>query len=349
MSEQVLILLGGELRLPWDDVLSLSYAKPGDVVVVCGTLVEGLGNRYSDIDIYVIGDRLPAAAELDLERHHRVIDRKREIVRESGTAEPVSLVHTVVPGTSIKVDVEYRTFADIHKVFGEVRAIYAYATKNLVLLTKRLAFRDESMIHRLFNGIAIRNEGQFAELMKGIDRDDYRYLAYRWFASDFSVLLDVLGAADAGDWERAADLARENLITQMGAYLHLHGATNFRRKWILRLFPVLPEVDSDLHSRFRELYFFPHTTSDRARREYVESSLDFVDELYARGISVIERCRRWPSGEEALALLARDRDMSRDPSDYGRMEYTYRAKAYRRDSEPTKSWLRRGHAAVERS
>ena len=38
-------------------------AEPSDVVVLSGTLVEGIGNKHSDIDVYVVGDKLP-----DLER-----------------------------------------------------------------------------------------------------------------------------------------------------------------------------------------------------------------------------------------------------------------------------------------
>ncbi|WP_063771303.1 hypothetical protein [Burkholderia gladioli] len=328
-------LPGVSLELDTAFLLQSCYVQPDDIVVVAGTLIEGIGNAYSDIDVYVFTNSYRSSKTIDLERHHRVISLERDIIRPETDACNVLLIHTVVPGTSIKVDVEFKTFAEVDSVFDRLREIYRYAARNLILLTKRLTDREEVMIHRLFNCIVLRGADAFQRLMGRISKQEYLYVAYRWVASDFAILLDLAGAWDSGDVDRAVELARENVFIQTSGYLRLRGVTSLRRKWLLTYLRRLPDT-APLLARFLDLAYLRDTDNDAGKRAFIARSLDFVDYLFELSSPLLAAMPGVPSGESGLRLLERDRANSEFTNEYAAWEYEYRTKAYGQRGSPTR-------------
>src|SRR5215472_12192915 len=74
-------LLNGRVRLDPADLLSHSRAESEGVVVLSGTLLEGIGNLYSDLDLYVIGEQLPQKGAETL---------SMQVVREDGRVRRVN-------------------------------------------------------------------------------------------------------------------------------------------------------------------------------------------------------------------------------------------------------------------
>ena len=128
-------LLGGTLRVPHEHILACVYPKAGDVVVAAGSLVEGVGNRFSDVDIYVFTDQLRRGSDVSLEAHHRVVDVNKEIVRHGMSDREIFVMHTVVPGTAHKIDVEFRVFGAVDELATWMRDLFSYAAANLVLFS----------------------------------------------------------------------------------------------------------------------------------------------------------------------------------------------------------------------
>jgi hypothetical protein len=334
---------GGVLRLKHVDVgvdfiLEHSYARRDDVVIVAGTLVEGIGNACSDIDVYVITDAYRTRGEIDITKHHRVLSPDRSIIREDTEhSREVFLVHTVVPGTAIKVDVEFKTIAEIEELFRSIDRIFDYATQNLFLLTKRLTDREEAMVHRFFNCIPLLGEGRFNALRGRLSEPKYLYIGYRWIASDFNILLDLIGAWQAAEIDRAVEFARENVLLQTAAYLRLTGCTNYRRKWL----PTYLKANGDdqLLAEFTKLTYLDGTRDVAGKIAYVHRALDYVDWVFDRSRPLLSAMTRVPSGREALELLERDRERTPPMNLYEAWEFQYRAKAYRKDPTPTRSLL----------
>jgi len=326
-------------------VLKSCYARPGDIVVISGTLIEGIGNAYSDIDVYVITDSYRQSGEIALQHHHRVLTVDRDIVRPDTPSSPVLLIHTVIPGTSIKIDVEFKPFAEVESLLARIHDIYEYASDNLILLTKRLTDREEIMVHRLLNCVPILGQERFTALLRRLPVDEYRYIAYRWVASDFAILLDLAGAWDAGELDRAVELARENVFVQTSGYLRLRGVTNLRRKWLLTYLKRLPDA-ACLLERFIDLVYLRGTETPAGKAIYVARALDYVDDLFTLSCPLLEAIPRVPSGERGVAVLRRERDDSEFNSDYAQWEYEYRMKAYGHPGLPTRQRLRGLDAAV---
>lgn len=334
-------LLGGHVRVDQSFIDGQIYFRKGDVAIAAGTLIEGIGNKFSDLDMYVFTEERRSCEEIAYRQHHRVLSVDRDILSETSRGKQVFLIHTVVPNSGVKIDVEFDTFAEVEALFDQVKSIYDYACNNLVLLTKVLTVRQQNLIHRLFNCLVLRNEPRFQELLGGISRWQYCYVAYRWFASDFSVLLDLMGAWDKQEIDRSVDLARENLIQQMSAYLHLVGSTNLRRKWLLTYLHQLPVPDA-IRFRFLNLFYMTGVTDRRSKEQFVFSTLDLIDEIQEASREKLLDNPYFPSGRAALDTLHANCFGSAATSDYGETEYRYRSRVYEEGVKPTRLLLTDG-------
>ncbi|NPV78429.1 MAG: hypothetical protein HPY59_18890 [Anaerolineae bacterium] len=328
-----LILPLANLSLPISEILEQAYLEEGDILFCAGTLIEGQGNLCSDLDVYVITNQLRQARSISISRHHRVLTESRDIVRaDECTTDPVRLIHTTIPGRATKIDIEFRTFAEVVNLYASIRDIYEYAAHNLILLTKRVSERDESFIHRLQNSVCLHGHVGYDSLLAELPKEQYRYLGYRWVASDFSVLLDIAGAVSSNDWLRAVDLSRENLIAQTSGYMRAQGLTNFRRKWVS--YYAKQYLSEDLVQEFHHLYLLQRVNATpSACQAFVQRSLDFVDRIFERTHPVLQQQTAFPSGEEARKELDTAQGNRNDL--YSTLEYEYRKKAYGEAIRPT--------------
>jgi hypothetical protein len=311
--------------LPRRFILDNAYLRYGDAAFVGGSLIEGIGNQYSDVDVHVITTDLLHEREIDSKQHYRVLSPDRSILNGLSPDRDVFLIHTLIPGTHVKVDIEYRTWREVEKMAAAVRETFDYAVRSLVLLTKYMGARDMAFIHRLFSSTSLAGDGSLDGLRESIGRSRFEYLMYRWKASDFSVLLDVLGAWDEGDMFRCLDLARENMVTQFQAYTHLCGNTNYHRKWIIT-YARRTGVEQTLLERYLELLSSGGGSDGDSQRAYVLDTLDFVDEIFEASQPRLASRSGYPSGMEACSAI--DQALRSEAGDYSEMEVAYRKKAY---------------------
>jgi hypothetical protein len=333
------------LRLDRRFVMENCYAGPDDIVIVAGTLIEDIGNACSDVDVYVIRQAYPRHSDIDPSRHHRVISVDRDIVRAGSGDCEIVLVHTVLPGTSVKLDVEFVTFAEVAATFRRVSEIFDYARRNLILLTKRIAAREEVMIHRMLNCVVLQGQPRFRLLLSQLSVHEFAYIAYRWVGSDFTVVLDLVGAWNAGELDRAVEFARENVFNQTSAWLRLRGFTNLKRKWMLTYLDALPDA-AEIKSRFLDLVYLRGTADSRGKAAYIERALDYVDDICMGCGEYLADIPGVPHGAEGLRLLAEDRRLLGESGAYADWEYAYRAKAYGDAGSPTREHLSRGAVAL---
>lgn len=329
-------LLKGDVTLERDFLLSNTYLKAGDSAFVGGSLIEGIGNRYSDVDVHVICESLLREREIDVLRHYRVLSPDRTILTGAQPDANVFLIHTLIPGTSIKVDVEYRTESDVEQLADTIGGVYDYALQSPILLTKYLPVRELAFVHRLFAAKDIFGTSSLDALREKIGLHRFLYLMYRWKASDYAVLIDLLGAWENDELDRCVDLARENAVTQFHAYTHLLGNSNYHRKWILP-YAKRHGVSEAIMERFVSLLLGRMLNDDAEKRGYVLESLDFVDAIFEATSTVFRTVPHYPSGASACARL--DGYLRNSEGEYSEMEVAYRKKAYGEAVVPTRSWF----------
>jgi hypothetical protein len=328
-----------ELPLPLDSILANAYVSAGDAVFAAGSLIEGIGNAFSDLDVYVVTTQRPSAASIDYRRHYRVISTAREILRGPVEGTSVCLIHTVFADSPAKLDVEFVTTADATILFERVRRLYDYAAKNLVLMTARLVSREELFVHRLFHCRPLIRESAICALRAQLNLDQYCYLAYRWVASDFSVLLDVIGAWQKGEWPRAVDIARGAVVRESLGLLHLLRCTRIGYKWVPVYMNRCARLPPEFKAEFAYLFCPDQLAGQRRKREYVVRALDYLDTIFMLSRELLEENPAAPSGEAALRLLRDDHNYADHSSRYAKLEYAYRAKVYGIDGLPSRAYL----------
>lgn len=327
-----------------------AYVKSSDVVFVAGTLVEGIGNRFSDVDVYVICTQRPKVGELCIANHLRVFTVDHKIVDSRYASRPqnaeheVLLVHADTECDGVKVDVEFRTYDEVAALIKKIDSVFHYAKHHLLLLTVGVPERDKMFIHRLRVCRVLQGEERYQTLVRQFSFAQYHYLLYRWLASDYSVFLDIVGAGASGEWLRALELARNNVLHQTLAYLNLVGVSNFDPKWLLTYFETavsLGYFDSSLKDEFYALYGCQgvDTSKPTMVRHYVERTLDFVDAIFLRSRDHIVRNPLLFDLEESNRLIFGATDSEKDGL-YSALERDYRGKAYGFPALPSRYLMR---------
>lgn len=329
--------------LPDDTAINLkSYLsplmiKPDDIVIASGTLVEGIGNEYSDIDIYVITDKLRHSRDIDISNFYRVISPEKEIIQK-GDEKDILLVHLPVEKTGVKIDVEFKTFDDVESITNLLINNYNYAISNHILLTKQMSERQMSFMHRIHNSICLFNQKGLEEIKRKIPTSMLSYYLYRLNASDFADLLDITGAWRKNEIERCFDLARENLIKQMLAYTFLSGNTDYKRKWLLTRMKQIG-INDDLYQRFTILFLRTKLMSDK---NYIIETLRMVDEIFTLSALFFHKTTDsvMPKAHSVLTWL--DHEKKKCVKEYEKAEVDYRCKAYDMKSQwSTEAFLER--------
>ena len=330
-------LLGGRVMLKPDFIIDNAYLQADDAVFVGGSLIEGIGNINSDVDVYVVTRRLRRVREIIALRHFRVFDPDRAILTDAKPNGEVFLIHTVIPGERIKVDIEYRTWGEVEAMADFIRDLFDYACTSLISLTKSMNTRQMALIHRLFNSRALAGDEKLSALRDRIGITRFKYLMYRWKSADYSVLLDMQGAWDDGDWIRCGDMARENMVTQFHAYTHLCGNTSYNRKWIVTYAKRL-DVDPSLYSRYLSLLTAAIGQTAEEQRSFILATLDFVDDIFRACSKIIDAEPSYPSGPAALSAI--DTYFQLEAGDYSENEVAYCKKPYGVEATPTREWFR---------
>lgn len=83
-----LSILGGRAELDLDVVAGFAHVRPDEILMVGGTLVEGIGNFSSDIDCYAIVEHRPRFGELPF-RH--VLNQQRDMTYCTGSQDELFL------------------------------------------------------------------------------------------------------------------------------------------------------------------------------------------------------------------------------------------------------------------
>jgi predicted nucleotidyltransferase len=332
----------GVFDLSIQHLLELAHAAADDLVFLSGSLIEGIGNAFSDVDIYVIsGAETSARRSQALAAQWRALTRGRDILRADphATAAPISkgddvfLVHIPVPNTISKIDIEYRSSSELETIARRIDELFEYAVENLELLTKSMDLRDRMLTHRVHSGLFIQGSEKASHLKDRLSAERFSYLCYRWVASDFSLLLDALGAWEKDELDRCAQIMRDKLFFEMLGLLNLHGLTTQHPKWILSYITAyraspLPSSLQDVARDFHRLFAAMNWSSRDLQQSYVRDCAELMDRIYDLCALRLREMTAVPSGKEACAQLRRSIGRTPLETGYADMELEHRLLAY---------------------
>ncbi len=284
-------LLGGRIHVFAKDLLSRSRAEEPDVVILSGTLLEGIGNLYSDLDIYVIGDRLPPKGPNG---------PAALVIREDGRVRRINEVLESAP--NIILDVQYYTFRELATFARSLNELYEQSRRSAQIFRKTLHQDDEDLIHKLLTGVTLKDGTGHFNAHKTFDAGKFCFLKYRNEVGGYAEFRDLIGSWVDGDLDSCLYNIRGYLISQVSGMMFLAGNTNPRPKWFVRRLASLGEEYLELRERIVTwMHDARHTLSQK--REAVETACDLIDMAYALVRSLLSTRPQYFPAEEALQLV----------------------------------------------
>lgn len=185
----------------------------GDVLLVSGSLTEGLGNSGSDVDLCLITNRTD--------------------IRFSMLNDVLFRVGPVV------CDVQVVTRWTLDSLLKSFAAWVS--TKHDVRETKRFSEEQIVLFHRLATGTPLIGVTQLEQLRSAVPKTSVARLKLeraRYYANTLQV--DLAGLRSEGQWTSALFVAQTLLDCTVDALLAAYGHTNPEQKWRVKLLELVP-------------------------------------------------------------------------------------------------------------
>jgi predicted nucleotidyltransferase len=236
--------------------------RRGGVVYLGGSVVEGHGNPWSDVDVFVVGNLPPVGPDV-----------------KPGDVNTVS-VHFY---KGVRFDFEYWAPERVRDLARRLRSIRLGITRSLTRTT--FSYIEECFLHRLRTGRPLRDARGFRKWQSRFNfRKFALYQAQETVRHVDAMLEDACGMLEAGHVEAAVFTAREMVGEAVDAYCHFRGETDPVKKWRLVHVARLPADDEhqvELRETYWQLQFPPLScVRDGARaRAYVEQCVRFTNRV----------------------------------------------------------------------
>jgi len=327
-------LLGGRIRVDANDLLSHGRTQNRDVVVLSGTLLEGIGNLYSDLDLYVIGEALPPRGP---------DGRSIQVVREDGRVRRIN--ETLEGAGNLVLDVQYYTFRELATLARSVNELYAESKRSSRIFRKTLHADDEDLVHKLLTGTVLQDGTGHFNARETFDAGKFCFLKYRNEVGGYAEFRDLVGSWSDGDLDSCLYNIRSYLIAQVSGMMFLAGNTNPRPKWFVRRLGLLGEEYLELRERILTwMHGARHT--ELQKREGVEIACDLIDLTYDLARALLGTNPLYFTVDEALALTERefaeraihDREMSEEFQLLRRMFSSSAASVFAQIDGPPRRW-----------
>ena len=242
--------------ISFEEILRLEgYPDNSDsVVYLSGSLVEGTGNEWSDIDVFVIGDKDPIGPYLRQADSYcatqHFIEQKR-------------------------VDFEFWQPEYVKQLSQRLTDIKLGQGKDI--LGTSFEYVEECFIHRIRVGIPIVNDKEFISFQSLFNFDQFQaYQTEQAIRYLDGIHEDICGAIESHDLEVALFMGRELIEGAIDAYCHKLGNTDPVRKWRIKHLSIFDD-GSQRHQDIMDTFWrlqFPDAVALRKDRSACVSHLE---------------------------------------------------------------------------
>ncbi|MFJ2539929.1 hypothetical protein [Pseudomonas sp. NPDC087614] len=109
-----IIILNGKISIPKTYIREKAFLEPTSILIVSGSLIEGIGTIHSDIDCIILCEQRPTARSIKDIEHAFVTD---EDYRHITKNEEVHNTTDFYGDSSIHIDADYITFSEIEDIY----------------------------------------------------------------------------------------------------------------------------------------------------------------------------------------------------------------------------------------
>jgi hypothetical protein len=334
-----------------DEIRSKTLAGADDILVVAGSIVEGMGNLMSDVDVCVVTDAPPTIEKIKTCSHYVIaINDPGKELRErlklgrdarKGVIDPgleITNSYELLDDEGTRCDVEYISYAELQKMVDKIHREYEFAGRMHGGLGEALPLRQMRFIHRLMSGVALTGRDRLSEIFSSELRKKASYLQFRNALVPYSDFQDIVGAFFAERWDQLVFQLRDYIHKHLKAFTHLCGNTNPVDKWVVTYAERLFGEKSELVLSYRRLHRETSVTDDKAR-SYLLDCLDFCDSIYQKMIDHTDSRRDiYPNENNQEILRSRIKHGEvKDPHIFIGMEY--HSKPFNRKATRSRDFL----------
>lgn len=223
-------------------IAEMARLAPADALVVAGTLVEGIGNPFSDFDVIVLCHEPPTVSRFrDGYRHRMYAVGDKKFVSQNllfghaiDDAPDESLVintYDTVTEWGTRCDVEYLTIDRVNTLIDRLERGYEKLKKSYSRASSGLSEDEYKLLHRLKSGLILQQSDALSKLLGRIDNAMQAYCLYRASLPSWASIQDMLGFYFSNRDIEFFDLAAVHLHNVAACYAHSLGYTNPARKW----------------------------------------------------------------------------------------------------------------------
>lgn len=252
------------------DLVKLVQYQQEDIIYIAGSLVEGIGNKYSDIDIFILVNDFEQLSSKDI-----------TYATEASKTQFSKLY------SNINCDIEYWPMSlleDLIQQLDNMNLNDLGARALNQLKARNCNFGEiKTFLHRFINSEGIYNDAKLEMLKNRLDKNKFYRLAMRTIINGGdNIYDDVVGNLEIGNYETALLGARDMLAHSISAYIYSKGMSIDRMKWIYEKLRILSKNDNEaleVLNRFVKLSFYSPIGNHEELAEHVENMLSFSNKV----------------------------------------------------------------------
>lgn len=325
-------ILNGAVVIPKRYLRGRVCLEAGSILIVSGTLIEGIGTAHSDIDCIVLCEERPKAEDVKSSEHALVTDINYHFLTKN---EEVHNTTDFYGESGLHIDTDYITFSEVEDIISKVEVAFEEVQSDQrFLYSPVLLERENNVIHRSLTGFALAEEKKFESLKGRIPRDKYIYIAHREKLPVFYAFQDVQGCWQSGNLWMGCEITRDMMLKTTMSFTYLTGVTNKHPKWVYSNVFRVKGYD-EIKSSFFELSRRGAAT-ENACRKYIEDALVYMDKVFFAIEGLLAQNPVYPSSEKSLAALNHEFN-SRKHTEHkiSTCEYYFRKKFFAAEDTPS--------------
>lgn len=252
-----------------DYVLKNLEYQENDVVFFGGSVIENIGNRYSDLDVYIL--------KKDIE--------KIDIKKLAYSINNMKIQFMEVKDMSC--DIEYWSLDEFELLINKIDKIdlnnINVRTINQIIINNNNIYEYKSLLHRFINSLPVYNEIKYLDLKKSFNFKKYTKLIIRLHINEVdNIYTDVRGNLEVGRYRTALISARKMLCEILMAFIYSEGYSIDNNKWLYEKLKPISEFNNNnknIVDKFIELYYFANIKNDCDIKTNIEYIMDYVNDV----------------------------------------------------------------------
>lgn len=299
ITNNEIIILNGKISIPKTYIREKVFLEPKSILIVSGSLIEGIGTIHSDIDCIILCEQRPTARSIKDIEHAFVTD---EDYRHITKNEEVHNTTDFYGDSSIHIDADYITFSEIEDIYKKIdKAFTEVISDQRFLYNPILTNTENNIIHRSIIGHAITNEERLKSIKSRIPLDKHIYIAHREKLPVFYAFQDIQGCWQSGNLWMGCEIARDMMLKTTMSFTYLTGTSNKHYKWVYSNMYRVEGFETIKNTFF--VLARQGTTTEMECRSYIQEILDYMDLVFLAIEDLLKTKDIYPTTKISLAAL----------------------------------------------